>query len=456
MVFIWTAPDLLNRTAKTLSTYVTEIQDAVNVKRAEIALVPISFINQRVGKKFRLAAIEELKTEINDLAILFGYPTGVADPLLLNRPWVTMSKRFGKYLTSYPIINDMRLVLNALILVGASLIFAYILNSVDFPRDENIADLNITTGPLTIKNQFKPQLANTPSETSISIDDKFLFRCKFAGAFDARIYKDSPINGVNILNASISNFASRDITVDSNYCWLNGRTQDTWDQVIARVNKSTLAGASLTPLTNILNGQYFRKIINDKDYIYLMGTKYVSANPPHIYNTIMRLIIRKYSKLDLTSYTEYEFDASLIPENLNSDPNEIVAGDIAIDDTYLYVTYNEQRLSILMEPGDITGVSSCILRITKSSMSQSGTFDVFTESPQVSPYRVRFDGAGISASENNLYVVARKEQASADEYAVYTKAGVLQFSANILAGSSIGRDGDSLMACVHEYNVTLI
>ena len=182
-----------------------------------------------------------------------------------------------------------------------------------------------------------------------------------------------------------------------------------------------------------------------------MGTKYVSANPPHIYNTIMRLIIRKYSKSDLTSYTEYEFDASLIPENLNSDPNEIMGADIAIDDTYLYITYKEIRLPILMEPGDITGVSSCILRITKSSMSQSGTFDVFIQSPHVWPFGIRFDTAGITASENNLYVVYREGY----KYAVYTKMGILQFTSHYIDGSTIDRNGQTRIACVHEYNVTL-
>ena len=122
MVFIWTAPDPLNNKAVTRSIYITELQEAVNEKRVEIALAPISFINQRVGKKFRFRAITELKIEINDLAILYGYPTGVQDPALLGRDWVSMTKRFGKYLVSYPIINDMRMVLDDLISVLPKLV----------------------------------------------------------------------------------------------------------------------------------------------------------------------------------------------------------------------------------------------------------------------------------------------------------------------------------------------
>jgi hypothetical protein len=113
--FTWTLPDPLNNKAKTLSIYVTELQTAINVKRTAISLVPITFIDQSVGKKFRLDAVEELKTVTNDLAILYGYPTGVEDTALLGRPYVTITRKYGKEVCHYPILNDLRVVLNLLV-----------------------------------------------------------------------------------------------------------------------------------------------------------------------------------------------------------------------------------------------------------------------------------------------------------------------------------------------------
>lgn len=114
MTFIWTSPDPLNNKAKTRSIYVTELQSAINVKRVEIAQSQLSFINQNIGKKFLLGAIEELKTVVNQLAIDFGYPTGVEDADLLGRSYVTITKKYGKSVCHYPILNDLRTVLNKL------------------------------------------------------------------------------------------------------------------------------------------------------------------------------------------------------------------------------------------------------------------------------------------------------------------------------------------------------
>jgi hypothetical protein len=115
MTFTWTLPDPLNNTAKTKSIYMTELQVAANVRRVEIAQSQLSFINQNIGKKFILSAIEELKTVTNQLAIDFGYPTGVEDSALLGRPYVTITKKYGKSVCHYPILNDLRMVLNNLV-----------------------------------------------------------------------------------------------------------------------------------------------------------------------------------------------------------------------------------------------------------------------------------------------------------------------------------------------------
>jgi hypothetical protein len=115
MTFIWTPPDPLNNSAKTRSIYMTELQAAANARRLEIAQSQLTFINQNIGKKFVLSAIEELKTVVNQLAIDFGYPLGVEDPTLLGRPYVAITKKYGKTVCHYPILNDLRRVLNLLI-----------------------------------------------------------------------------------------------------------------------------------------------------------------------------------------------------------------------------------------------------------------------------------------------------------------------------------------------------
>ena len=123
MAFTWTAPDPLNNTAKTKSIYITEIQDAVNVRRDEIGQGDLTFVDQGVGKSFRLDAIEELKVFVNQLALDFGYGGGVEHVDLLGRPYVTLRQLRGFYVTFYPIINDLRIVLEALVSqVGATFI----------------------------------------------------------------------------------------------------------------------------------------------------------------------------------------------------------------------------------------------------------------------------------------------------------------------------------------------
>jgi len=90
--YIWTPPDPLNETAKTRSIYITELQDAYR----NMIGFPLPMIDQSIGKPFRLDAIEELKTRINQLAIDRGYIGGVQHPSLLGRPYVDITKKYGK------------------------------------------------------------------------------------------------------------------------------------------------------------------------------------------------------------------------------------------------------------------------------------------------------------------------------------------------------------------------
>lgn len=111
----FTPPDPLRFGAKTLSIYITELQDCVNQKRAEIGQLNTTFINQRVDETMSLAAIEELKSKINQLALDFGFTGGVTNTQLLGRPYVTITVKLGKKVCHFPIINDLRLVLSLLV-----------------------------------------------------------------------------------------------------------------------------------------------------------------------------------------------------------------------------------------------------------------------------------------------------------------------------------------------------
>jgi len=114
----FTLPDPLRADAnpKTLSIYVTELQVCVNDKKQEIGQVALTFIVQTVGKTMRLDAIEQLKTRVNQLAIDFGFVGGVENVDLLGRPYVNHPKVGGNPATGFPIINDLRQVLENLVL----------------------------------------------------------------------------------------------------------------------------------------------------------------------------------------------------------------------------------------------------------------------------------------------------------------------------------------------------
>jgi len=118
MAFTFTPPDPLNSSAVTRSIFITELQDAANVKRNEISQSLLSFIDQDIGKTFLLSAIEELKVVINQLAIDFGFSGGVTNVDLLGRPYVEITEKFDLKITSFPIINDLRQVLNLLEVQG--------------------------------------------------------------------------------------------------------------------------------------------------------------------------------------------------------------------------------------------------------------------------------------------------------------------------------------------------
>lgn len=114
MPFDWTPPDPLNNSAITRSIYITELQDAANIKRAEISQSSLSYIDQSIGEVYLYEAVEELKEVVNQLALDFGYSGGVENAELLGRPYSDHPTLYGSIATGYNILNDLRQVLDLL------------------------------------------------------------------------------------------------------------------------------------------------------------------------------------------------------------------------------------------------------------------------------------------------------------------------------------------------------
>lgn len=114
--FNWTNPEVMYEGGqKSLSVYIKELQDAIDVRRSEIGQSPyIGFRNANVDTTMAYDTLVQLKVVTNTLAVDFGYVGGVAHQDLLGRGYTTYGIRYGKFLFSFPIINDLRLVLNRL------------------------------------------------------------------------------------------------------------------------------------------------------------------------------------------------------------------------------------------------------------------------------------------------------------------------------------------------------
>jgi hypothetical protein len=434
MTFIWTPPDPLNNKAKTRSIYMTELQVAANVKRVEIAQSQLSFINQNIGKEFVLGAIEELKTVTNQLAIDFGYSTGVEDPLLLGRPYVTITKKYGKAVCHYPILNDLRVVLNALE-IQAGLIFAYVLEHPTLGFD-NVANLGISNGPLDIKYQFEPQFGSGYlGANGISCDVNYIYRLHVTPTIFTYVYKDNPYTGINDTIKVITPWQATDITVDENYVWLIGYIYigpGNYNWQIKKLLKSNLTVLNTHTPLNQLSGGYWA-MCNDKDTLYITGVN--SSNISEI---------RKYSKSDF-SYIAYSVDGHFVP-----DINRYTRiNDASIDDSYIYVTYYEENMPLLPPLEKV----SAILKLNKSSMTLNTIIEKY-DNLAISPQP--FDYSSISVSKDYIYIIPKHYPAGVYKVVVYNKSGGVLYSNEFVAGQGVtDKESRHLVCNLEEYQVTL-
>jgi hypothetical protein len=362
--FTWTSPDPLNNKAVSRSIYITELQSAVNTRRTEIGLAPITFIDQRVGRKFRLDAIEELKIVTNDLAILYGYPTGVQDPALLGRPYVTITKKYGKTVCPYPILNDLRYVLDRLE-AQVLLYMDYVLNFFEIPDNRNLANLYIDAYP-TIKSLAKSQYSWSPS-CRVCCDNQYVYRAYPSGVGDTFIYKENIQTGDNLALESIAGFQAVDMCVDANYVYVTGYSGSGY--YVKRLSKIDLSGL-ISLITIDATGSTYSfnsgglSIICDLNYLYISGAKkegpigspYFTLYNPH--GAILR-----YNKTG-GAPTEFLYRENYVPPQPLG-PNWTELSSITMDSEYLYVTYYEHN----WPPSGLIVEAMRILKIRISSMA---------------------------------------------------------------------------------------
>lgn len=285
----WTAPDPLVIDSKTRSIYITELQDALQEKRIAIGQIAyIGLVNQNVGKTMQLQAISQLETLVNKLAEDYGYVGGITNIALLGRPYVIMPNNAGKKVTSFPIINDLRQVLDSLV------------------KQLHEGVVTFIQGNTSNGDNFKY------IETKYNADTNEL---DIVSSTDS-IVKDSALDLFAYL------------LMDSNYYYHVGTSASTAYHKIVRRNRAdgTDAGSS-----DILQGLRFAYPVIDSDFIYLLGYRYEAATVSKLFIVDKVSLTLKYTIDLMTLINYYDGPWNIIVDNeyiyLLNGNNEYDAGE---------------------------------------------------------------------------------------------------------------------------------
>ena len=354
MTFIWTPPDPLDNKAKTRSIYMTELQAAANVKRVEIAQSQLSFINQNIGKNFVLGAVEELKTVVNQLAIDFGYPTGVEDPALLGRPYVTITKKYGKSVCHYPILNDLRMVLNTIIVRAPILMLA------EDTKWGNYTEYNIDEG-ISLVNIFFVGDGVSPGKVTMSNNSRYIMEVKNKlSPLGLASYSISRLTGEKDtqLQTGITPVV-QDICVDDTFIYyLDNQVDGSINIIRYYKDERTIPESTLNIQGPVIDIPYYslNTIICDESKIYLLGEKYIDyvaeypptwhgpSIPPNDRYITLGVVI-SIDKTSFGSFSETTFN--IVYGDLSSKINEEAMTNIdfsggALDSDYIYSFYHTQ------------------------------------------------------------------------------------------------------------------
>jgi hypothetical protein len=469
--FTWTSPDPLNNKAVSRSIYITELQAAVNTRRTEISLTPITFIDQGIGRKFRLDAIEELKIVTNDLAILYGYPTGVQDPALLGRPYVTITKKYGKTVCPYPILNDLRVVLDKMVFLSLPKLTMVRITEGNgaLIDDNNLINSEITAGPIEISWQRYHQLQL--GSDKLSVDDEYLYTKRMLSLppnLYTNLTKYNIGSSLAINSYNTQYLKSTDIVVDENYIYaLHQDTRDTtfptWDNLgnpdlvdtyhISRFDKITLAYIDTIAT---LPQHYTRSFANpalpskfiwsdltcDNNNIYFIGYFWGGWNTYIMGNSPPFGLVGKCSKTGgAVTWTTIN-EGILNPTDYYSLQ---LAGISMSSSGVFYTHYWESKIV----PGisSVWNIASCILRIT--SAFSTTQLDLETDSRDITEgsYTYTTKHAGIlTLSDSYLYILGHYPQTKVwkttedfgnPRYTIFNAGGAAIYSADNIDGQRV-------------------
>lgn len=355
--FTWTAPDPLTPGQTTRSIYITELQDAANVKRAEISQSPISFIDQSVGQPMRLSAIEELKTVVNQLALDFGYTDGVKNDAILGRDYVDHPIVLGKPAAGFPIINDLRKALNLIVA------------QVDFL-------LIPITGFFTTGGHSKAQEID-PTNTFIDVDEVNLYSS--SGLTGSAVLPTHPIdtlgNYVQVaffggplrIRTIITGFnatanvqedtnysVSSDVCSDTDYIYVTCRRNSDFNFVLVKYDKNSRAtGDALDELDNLPGGSG-TSLVNDADNLFIGGSELIETHADGFTVEREQAKLVRVSKPSLNLSETLLFDLDLVKSvDLGALDSRFIAitkrllatGTLTIDNDHIYGFYEEEVIS---------------------------------------------------------------------------------------------------------------
>jgi len=425
MIFTWTPPDPLNDTAKTKSIYMTELQVAANVRRVEIAQSQLSFINQNIGKKFILSAIEELKTVTNQLAIDFGYPTGVEDSALLGRPYVTITKKYGKSVCHYPILNDLRMVLN---LLEIQLKFNLI--------------IPVTTG-WAIVSEYKDSTMKInnivpfgwvyPAEVFWS--DILFISDLFYQTSQILITKINKDTGASFHSTDFSDVVrhcrSTDICAgkqgtEDSYQYVTGVDLIGGNRKVIRYRNIITSNLIATGIFDLGSYYYDSSITNNENFIFVGGQKWTGS--PAYYNAIITKI-NKGATMILNNENEFYLNLITTPGGVVQSKNANISA-LTIDSSYIYCFYQEElKYTIPPSLTVITLLKSAIIKISIASLSPS----VLVEQDDTAQGFFTYPLLGGSAIQGGyLYTIGEKHSPAIGKLTVRNKSGGLIDSFNSL------------------------
>jgi hypothetical protein len=361
------------------------------------------------------------------LAIDFGYPLGVEDATLLGRPYVSITKKYGKTVCHYPILNDLRVVLNLLeiqeYLIWSQTKYTGLLDKTKYfktrPYDGSSIQVSGTSDekPWSTHDYFG----------HLVLDDTFLYAIGESPNVIKMLLSDYSI----VKTGDFSPFcAAIDITIDENYIWAVDN-----NNIICKIDKNSFAILETYDLNTVIPYTYISDVSGiacDKDYLYITGGQVLQhIHPRNIYRVVVAKLKKDFTTCVYTSFAfdYYGYSRAHIEADTGHSP--------AIDENYLYLRYSESG-----NDWDISGLHpinyyyyNALLKIDRDTLVGSLV-------------KIGFLASGLVCAQDYLYDV---ESGLPRLVSVYDKTGVLQYSTTL---DVLFNSTNCLPASIYEYKLS--